>query len=82
MYHQTAGQNHNIKIAIISFENVAMFIYLGMRVTNLNLIQVSSFSLTSEGCSALNEAEMGHRKMVLLHHRLHNVYIYFSFHSH
>jgi hypothetical protein len=36
--HQNAGQNHNIKIANISFENVALFKYLGRRETNQNLI--------------------------------------------
>jgi hypothetical protein len=38
-HHQNAGQNHDIKIAIRSFENVAQFKYLGMTVTNQNLIQ-------------------------------------------
>jgi ribosomal protein S2 len=36
---QNAGQNHDIKIANRSFENVAQFRYLGMTVTNQNLIQ-------------------------------------------
>jgi hypothetical protein len=36
---QNAGQNHDIKIANRSFENVAQFQYLGMPVTNQNLIQ-------------------------------------------
>jgi hypothetical protein len=31
--HQTAGQNHNIKVGKICFENVAQFKYLGMIVT-------------------------------------------------
>jgi hypothetical protein len=34
-----AGENHDIKIANKFFENVAQFRYLGMTVTNQNLIQ-------------------------------------------
>jgi ribosomal protein S2 len=37
--HQNAGQNHDIKIANRSCENVAQFRYLGGPVTNQNLIQ-------------------------------------------
>jgi hypothetical protein len=37
--HQNAGQNHNIRIASRSFENLEQFKYLGMAVTNQNLIQ-------------------------------------------
>jgi hypothetical protein len=36
--HQNEGQNHNIKIGDRSLENVAQFKYLGMIVTNKNLI--------------------------------------------
>jgi hypothetical protein len=36
---QNAGQNHNIKTANRSFENVAQFIYLGTTVTNTNLVK-------------------------------------------
>jgi hypothetical protein len=38
-HHQNVGQNHGIKIANRSFENVAQFKYLEMTVTNQNLIQ-------------------------------------------
>jgi hypothetical protein len=38
-HHQNAGQNHDIKIANRSFENVAQFRYLGTTVTKQNLIQ-------------------------------------------
>jgi hypothetical protein len=37
--HQNAGQNHDIKVANRSFENVAQFNYLRTTVTNQNLIQ-------------------------------------------
>jgi hypothetical protein len=37
-HHQNVGQNHNIKTAIRSFENVPKFKYLGMAVTNESLI--------------------------------------------
>jgi hypothetical protein len=37
-HQQNAGQNHNIKTANRSFENVAKFKYLGMASTNQNLI--------------------------------------------
>jgi hypothetical protein len=36
---QNAGQNHDIKTANRSFENVAQFKYLGTTITNQNLIQ-------------------------------------------
>jgi hypothetical protein len=37
--HQNAGQNHDIRIAKRSSENVAQFKYFGTTVTNQNLIQ-------------------------------------------
>jgi hypothetical protein len=37
--HQNVGQNRDIKIANRSCENVSQFRYLGMTVTNQNLIQ-------------------------------------------
>jgi hypothetical protein len=36
---QNAGQNHDIQIANICFENVAQFRYLGTTTTNQKLIQ-------------------------------------------
>jgi hypothetical protein len=38
-HRQNAGQNCDIKIANRSFENLSQFKYLGMTVTNQNLIQ-------------------------------------------
>jgi hypothetical protein len=37
--HQNARQNHHLKIGNTCFENVAQFRYLGMTITNENLIQ-------------------------------------------
>jgi hypothetical protein len=37
-YQQNEAQIHDMKIANRSFENVAQFKYLGMRVTDQNLI--------------------------------------------
>jgi hypothetical protein len=37
--HQNAGQNSDIKIANISFQNMAQFIYLGTAVIYQNLVQ-------------------------------------------
>jgi ribosomal protein S2 len=38
-YHQNARQNHDIKIANRCFENMAQFRYLGVTITNQNLIR-------------------------------------------
>jgi hypothetical protein len=37
--HQNAEQNHDIKTANSSFENVAQFKYLGSKIANQNFIQ-------------------------------------------
>jgi hypothetical protein len=47
--HQNAGQNHDIKIANRSSENVEQFKYLGMTVTNQNLIQEEIMRLLISG---------------------------------
>jgi hypothetical protein len=38
-HHQNARQNHNVKIANRSIENVAQFKYLGTRITSQSFIQ-------------------------------------------
>jgi hypothetical protein len=38
-HHQNVGQNRDIKTGNRSFENVSQFKYLGITVTNQNLIQ-------------------------------------------
>jgi hypothetical protein len=37
--HQNVGQNHDIKVTNICFENVALFTCLGKTITDQNLIQ-------------------------------------------
>jgi hypothetical protein len=37
--HQNAGQNHEVKAANRSFQNVAQFIYLGTTITKQKLIE-------------------------------------------
>jgi hypothetical protein len=49
-HDQNAGQNWDIKIANRSFEKVSQFKYLGMTVTNQNLIQ--------EGIKRLNSGNV------------------------
>jgi hypothetical protein len=38
-HHQNVGQNLDIKTANTSFENIAQLKYLGMTVTNKNLVK-------------------------------------------
>jgi hypothetical protein len=38
-HHLNTGQDHDITVANRSFENVSKFKYMGMTVTNQNLIQ-------------------------------------------
>jgi hypothetical protein len=40
--HQNAGQNHNVKIANRSFENMAQYKYLGTTAASQNLLQEES----------------------------------------
>jgi hypothetical protein len=47
--HQNAGQNHDIKIAPRSFENVVQLKYLGTTVTNQNFIQEEIKSRLNSG---------------------------------
>jgi hypothetical protein len=50
-HQQNVGQNRDIKISNISFENVSQFKYLGMTVTNQNLIHEEIKRLNSgNGC--------------------------------
>jgi hypothetical protein len=36
--HQTTGQNHYTKVANKTFENVAKYKYLGLKLTNQNIV--------------------------------------------
>jgi hypothetical protein len=47
-HHKNAGQNHDIKISNC-FENVAQFRYLGMTITNQNLIRVEIKRIQNSG---------------------------------
>jgi hypothetical protein len=48
-HHQTTGQNHYIKVANKSFENVAELIYLGLMVTYQNCIHKEIKSRLNSG---------------------------------
>jgi hypothetical protein len=56
-HHQNAGQNHNIKITNRSFENMAKFRYLGMEVTNKNLIHEEMKSRLNLGNSCYHSVQ-------------------------
>jgi hypothetical protein len=60
-HHQKAGQNHDIKVANISLKNVAQFKYLGMIVTNQNLIEEEIMMRLNSGnscyCSVENQKD-------------------------
>jgi hypothetical protein len=47
--HHNAGQNHNIKVANRTFENVAQFKYLVTTVKKQNLIQEESKRRSNSG---------------------------------
>jgi hypothetical protein len=55
--HQNAGQNHNIKIANRSFENVAKFRYLRMTVINQDLINEEIKSRVNSGNTCYHSVE-------------------------
>jgi hypothetical protein len=55
--HQNAGQSHDMKIANRSFENVAQFRYLRMRVTNQNLIQEEIKRRLSSGSACYHSVQ-------------------------
>jgi hypothetical protein len=46
-HHQNAGQNHDIKLASRCYQNLVQFKYLGMAITNQNLVQEMKRRLNS-----------------------------------
>jgi hypothetical protein len=56
-HNQNADQNHNIKIANRSFENVSQFRCLGMTVTNQNLIQEETMKRLNSGNACYNSVQ-------------------------
>jgi hypothetical protein len=55
--HQNAGQNQDIKVVNKLFENVSQFKYLGMTVTNQNLIQEEIKRRWSSGNACYNSVQ-------------------------
>jgi hypothetical protein len=56
-YHQNAGQNHNIKTANSSSENMEKFEYLGMTVTTQNWIHEEINSRLNSGNTSYNSVQ-------------------------
>jgi hypothetical protein len=70
--HQNACQNLDIKIGNRSFENVAQFKYLGMTVTDQNLIQEEIKRKPNSGPEPslfLNAVSGMLRRVALINHR-------------
>jgi hypothetical protein len=55
--HRNVGQNRDIKIAYRLFENVSQFKYLGMTVTNQNLIQEEIKRRLNSGNACYNSVQ-------------------------
>jgi hypothetical protein len=64
-HHQNAGQNRDIKIANRASENMSQFKYLGMTITNRNLIQEEIKRMKS-GNACYNSAQNLLSALVLL----------------
>jgi hypothetical protein len=66
---QNPGQNHNIKITYRSFENVAQFKYLGMKVTNQNLNHEAIMSRLNLGNACYHSVQNLFSSLLLSKHR-------------
>jgi hypothetical protein len=56
-FHQNAGKNYDMKTAKRSFENVSQYKYLGMTVTNQNLIQEEIKRRLNSGNTCYNSVQ-------------------------